>query len=231
MPSAPNVRAVVFDLDDTLYPEGRYVRSGYRAVAGHLRRERGRDEPFEEWLWDRFLGGEAAGAFDALSRHFDLGLDPAGVEALVGVYRGHAPDIRPWPGVVELLGRLHAEYRLGLLSDGYLPAQRLKLEALGIGRFFDAAVFTEEMGRECWKPSPAGYERAAELLGAAAGELAYVGDNPAKDFLAPNRLGWRTIQLLRPGQVHASNAPPPGGEPAAVVRLPGDLRAALRAAT
>src|SRR3546814_3160678 len=36
----------------------------------------------------------------------------------------------------------------------------------------------------------------------------YVGDNPAKDFTAPSAMGWRTVQITRPGGVH--NAVGPG---------------------
>jgi putative hydrolase of the HAD superfamily len=32
----------------------------------------------------------------------------------------------------------------------------------------------------------------------------YVGDNPAKDFLAPNALGWTTIQVLHPANLRRS---------------------------
>ena len=56
------IQAVVFDLDDTLYPERDYVRSGYRVVARHLAGMLKRDEPMDTWLWKRFLSGHYAGA-------------------------------------------------------------------------------------------------------------------------------------------------------------------------
>ncbi len=224
---APKIKAVVFDLDDTLYPERQYVRSGYAAAGEHLQKSLCRDEAFEEWLWGRFCAGKAEGAFNALSDHFQLHLDSAQIGELVEVYRRHKPKIDPFGGVAELLGQLGGTYRLGLLSDGFMPAQRLKLQALRLERFFEAVVFTEEMGREFWKPSPAGFEKIAELLGAPHEACAYVADNPAKDFVAANALGWRTIQLLWPGQIHAEKPAPEGGQPQAVVHLPGELQEAL----
>ena len=62
------LQVVTFDLDDTLYAERDYVRSGYQAVARHLQATLADDRPFAAWLWDRFLAGESAGAFDALGR-------------------------------------------------------------------------------------------------------------------------------------------------------------------
>lgn len=226
-PRGPTVRAVVFDLDDTLYPERDYVRSGYGAVAEHLRRRLGRQDPFEDWLWRRFRSGRSGGAFDALNEHFALGLSDADIADLVNVYRRHRPAIQPRPGAVEVLAGLRQRCPLGLLSDGYLPAQRLKLEALGLAGLFRAVVFTEEMGRECWKPSAAGYEAVRAQLGVPNEACAYVADNPAKDFLAPNRLGWRTVRLLCEGQVHADEPAPEGGAAGITIGRLADLEAAL----
>jgi putative hydrolase of the HAD superfamily len=220
-------QAVVFDLDDTLYAERDYVRGGYRAAASHLREALGRDEAFEDWLWQRFQAGQASGAFDALNEHFGLGLDAGAIAALVGVYRNHQPDIRPRPGAVEVLRRLRRRCRLGLLSDGYLPAQRLKLDALRIAPMLDAVVMTEEMGRQCWKPAPDGFVAIRAMLATAHEACAYVADNPAKDFIAPNRLGWRSVQLLCPGQIHSANAAPQSGQPQCVIASLDELESVL----
>jgi putative hydrolase of the HAD superfamily len=217
----------------------------------------------EDWLWSRFQRGQAAGAFDDLNSHFSLGLSKADIAEMVKVYREHRPTIQPIPGIPELLARLRPECALGLLADGFLPAQRLKLAALGLERFFDAVVFTEDLGRDSWKPSPAGFEKIGtdpafqgtvpifpkmgtvpsspdvrvqeEKRGQApqtAAEpvpfFAYISDNPSKDFLAPNRLGWRTIQFLYPGQVHAHLPAPEGGRPQFIARLPGEVIEILR---
>ncbi len=223
-----SLQAVIFDLDDTLYPERQYVRSGYRAVAQHLTETPGSGEQFQDWLWERFCQGQAAGAFDAMSERFDLGLSAEQIGKLVTVYRQHVPDIRAFDSVPDLLGRLGGSYKLGLLSDGFLPAQRLKLEALGLERFFHAIVFTEEMGREYWKPSPAGFEKISQLLGAPPEACCYVSDNPAKDFVAPNALGWLAVQYIRPGQVHADKPAPSNGRPQVVVHDDDELCRALQ---
>ena len=228
-----NILAVVFDLDDTLYSEREYVRSGYRAVAGHLHGTLGRERLIrdgaaaEDWLWDRFCRGRAEGAFDALNEAFELGLTGEDISRLVQVYRSHRPDIRPVDAAADTLRQLKGHYRLGLLSDGFLPAQQLKLDALGLGGLFDAVIFTEEIGRECWKPSPAGFEAVARELGTAHDACAYVGDNPSKDFVAPNALGWLTVQITRPGQVHAHKPPAPDGEPRTIVHSWDGLVASL----
>lgn len=221
------IRAVIFDLDDTLYPESQYVHSGYRAVAEHLRALLSRGEHFEGWLWQRFLAGKAAGAFDAMNDTFSLQLTAGQIQELVGVYRKHVPCIRPFDGMADMLGRLQGQYATGLLSDGFLPAQRLKLAALDMGRFFDEVIFTEDLGRQFWKPSTRGFELMAEKLGLQHEACCYVADNPAKDFLPGNQLGWRTVQYIRPGQIHAANAAPDAGLPQFIVRDGEDLHRTL----
>lgn len=229
MPTAPPIQAVVFDLDDTLYPERDYFHSGYRAVAAHLQRCRPGTPEVDEWMWQRFCRGDSDRMFDALSAQFGLGLSPAQIAELVEVYRTHRPAIQPLPEAVELLQQLRGLVKLGLLSDGFLPAQQYKLDALGLEGLFDVVVFTESLGRDCWKPSPAAFLHIAQRLGVPHAGCVYVADNPAKDFLPPNSLGWRTIQWRRADQVHAGRSAPVGGRPQRVVETLSQLQAALGA--
>lgn len=225
----PHIQAVVFDLDDTLFRERDYVRSGFSAVGECLRKALARGTDFEGWMWRRFASGRRERMFDAANRRFRLRLSDAEILRLVETYRRHRPRIRPCRGVAKLLTELRRRRRkLGLLSDGYLPAQRLKLTALGLAKHFDAIVFTEETGRWAWKPSPAGFEKMRRRLALPHAACAYVADNPAKDFLAANTLGWLTVQWLRPGQLHADNPPPDGGRPQRIVRSGPELMRILR---
>ena len=222
-------------MDDTLYPEREYIRSGYRAVSRHLEAAFGPQTvcawpmPPAEWLWQRFLAGDSARAFNALDEEFHLGLSDGRIAELVEVYRTHRPAVAPYPGVRETLEALGGNLALGLLSDGFLPAQQFKLDALRLEPHFAAVLFTETLGRDCWKPSPAGFEAVRSQLHVDHVACAYVADNPAKDFVAPNCLGWQTIQYIRPNQIHASNPPAEAGRPMHVVRTDEQLRQALSA--
>ena len=223
-PAIQRIRAVIFDLDDTLYLERNYVRSGFAAVGEHLRQKLARGNAFEQWMWRQFLAGRREKVFDALSQRFRLGLCSADIAELVRVYRDHRPGIRPARGVEAMLTQLRRRrMKLAVLSDGFLPAQRMKFEALGLARMFRTAVFTEELGRDAWKPSPRSFELIRKRLAVSHAACAYVGDNPAKDFLAPNSLGWLTVQWRRTGQVHAHKPAPDGGRPRRVVRSAPEL--------
>lgn len=202
----PRTRAVVFDLDDTLYPESAYVRSGFRAVAAEAARSYGvsADEAYAE-LEGLFEDGVRGDTFDRwLSAR---GIDGE-VADLVAVYRGHQPAIEPFPEAPPLLARLRAEgYLLGLLSDGEPEIQYGKLDAIGLRAAFDATLVSGELGRDAWKPSPRGLTTLLERLGVEPSEAVYVSDNPAKDFKAARDAGMRSIRVRRSSGVYSGLEP------------------------
>jgi putative hydrolase of the HAD superfamily len=103
--------------------------------------------------------------------------------------------------MAELLDEAKARsLRLAVISDGFLGGQRQKVRALGLSRWFDPILLTDAWGRPCWKPHPRAFLKIQARYGFSPEELVYIGDNPAKDFQAPNRLGWNTIHLVMPGQ-------------------------------
>ena len=100
------------------------------------------------------------------------------------------------------------------------------METLGIRHYFSAIVLTDQLGRDCWKPSPAGFKEVMQTLGGDPTEYVYIGDNPKKDFTAPRQLGWQSIRVRRPrGCMLEQNAPNTGFEADFVVE---DLYQAAR---
>lgn len=202
------LEAVVFDLDDTLFAERQYVLSGFRAVAAWLDGRHGVPEgPAFSELRGLFESGERLTTFDEWLAARGL-TDSIGAGSMVEVYRNHAPSISPAPGVTELLGRLGHRFRLGLVSDGYARVQRAKFEALRLDGHFEAVVFSDQLGREHWKPSPRPFEVVTELLGVSAADSVYVADNPTKDFIGARSIGMATVRLRRPEGVYAQVEPP-----------------------
>lgn len=224
------ITTVVFDLDDTLYDEVDYCRSGFLSVSRFLTRLSDiacSDDVFA-CFWRHFTQGNRTRTFDAALDDLGIACDERLIAQLVEVYRCHRPAIELPPDSREVLDRLQGEYTLALLTDGFLPAQRLKVQALDIERYFETVVYTEELGRQYWKPSPAGFEKLIETLGVPPAQMAYIADNEGKDFIAPNRLGMLTVQVLRPARLHAGVCL--GLEGVAKVRIErlNELSAALR---
>ena len=210
------ITTVIFDLDDTLYDEIDYCRSGFVAAAEFLagRPEAPSAERIFVALWRQFTSGNRSRTFNAALDELGVGYDQRRIGELVDVYRNHVPKIELPQDSRDVLAELSTRYTLALLTDGFLPAQQLKVQALGIERYFAGIVYTEQLGRDCWKPSPAGFEKILLSLSAKPDNAVYVADNEKKDFIAPNRLGFTTVQLLRRGRIHTSTGPAEAGSAA-----------------
>jgi len=192
-------KVVAFDLDDTLYPEREYVLSGFKAISELARKQLGIKGFYAE-LIKTFDGGEKKRTFDVTLKRLGIEYDEILIKSMVDCYRAHFPDIKPYDDVVPTLQHLRRKYHLVLISDGYLQAQRNKVRALGIEQLFEKIIYTDEYGKNYWKPSTFPYQRAMEYFSAEGSECVYVGDNVEKDFIAPNQLGWLTIQIKREGR-------------------------------
>lgn len=212
--SAP---VIVFDLDDTLYPERAFVGSALWAVGKYAAEAWGMRKLCAE-LARLHAAGQHKQIFQAA--HLAAGQGKLRAERaaeLLKAYREHRPESLPWfPDAREVIEHLHGRSPLELISDGYLPTQPNKFEALGAGVWIPNPIFTESLGREHWKPSPRAFEQVMQRHPGA--RFVYVGDNPAKDFVAPRALGWRSVQIKRPGGVYADTKAHPAGQPDAVIQ-------------
>lgn len=217
---------IVFDLDDTLYPEATYARSGLRAAGAWAERELGIGG-LVETLLEIFESGRRGDIFDAALLQAGKHGGPDVVARMVDVYRRHVPELALFEDAAWALTRYGSVAPLAMLTDGYADVQRAKVDALGVASRFRHIVYTDALGgREAWKPSPAGFadiERAVPQARA----FTYIADNPTKDFVAPNARGWRTIQIVRPSGEYRAAAPAAGGVPqhkiAALTELPDIL--------
>lgn len=177
---------VVFDLDDTLYPEIDFLRSGFRQIADAVL-SRNFDDPYEEMLSIYYEGKDP---FKELICKYDY---PFSVDEWLKMYRGHVPDIKLKNEVKDFLARLKAAGCLtGLITDGRSITQRNKLKALELENYFDEVIISEEFGTA--KPDAQNYLYFEKKYGKKS--YYYIGNNFDKDFIAPNALGWTTIGIL-----------------------------------
>lgn len=193
------VRCVVVDIDDTLYLEREYVRSGFRAVARHLEEVHRAPGAFD-LLWREFSMGRRGDTFDRALR--ELGLSEHLVPELVTVYREHAPEISLLPDARAFLERLRGERLLAAVSDGPLASQSKKAARLELERWCEPVVLTASLGGGFGKPHPRAFRLIELTLGVSGDTCVYVADNPLKDFRGPAELGWHTIRVRREGGLH-----------------------------
>ncbi|HXG69091.1 MAG TPA: HAD family hydrolase [Gemmatimonadaceae bacterium] len=205
--SAPSGIVLVFDLDDTLYPELSYVRSGFSAVAKMLRPLLG--VPAKTLAAE--LGAEET--LHGRGQVFDTVLRKHGrftrtlVSACIRTYRQHRPDLSLYADADRSLTRFAAS-PLYLVTDGHKEVQARKVAALGLADRVRHAYLTNRYGRHRAKPAPHCFELICRREGVGPGQVIYVGDNPRKDFVGLKPLGFRTVRLLRGNhaQVQADDA-------------------------
>ena len=179
------IDGVVFDLDDTLYSEKNYVRSGYRKIAQNYPEI----ENAEERLWNSFLKGEKA-----IDKVFDeASLDEKEKKNALNIYRAHMPVIELYAGVSEMLSRIKDKgKKIGIITDGRPDGQKNKIKALKLD--VDQVIITDELGGiQYRKPNKKAFELMQNRWKIAFNEMVYIGDNVTKDFIAPKELGMKVI--------------------------------------
>lgn len=182
------LKAVIFDLDDTLYSEKEYVRSGYHKIAAVIPQV----DNAAEKLWTLFE--EKKPAIDELLKQENI-LSEEVKQACLHAYRYQIPDIHLYEGVAEMIMEFKLQgLKIGIITDGRPEGQRAKLQVLGLEAVVDEIIVTDEFGGpEFRKPNQKAFMTMKERLDVDYTEMCYVGDNTKKDFIAPEQLGIRSI--------------------------------------
>jgi putative hydrolase of the HAD superfamily len=221
---------LVFDLDDTLYPERDFALSGFQAAATWAAAELGIDGMADDMT--RLLDAGHLGALFKMALAGKMpGHSPEQLAGLLEAYRSHQPDkLRLFEDAVWALSHFADKAKLGLITDGTHRVQASKVEALGIAPHFERIVFTDALGgRSFSKPHPMSYELVEAALASQGDRLVYVGDNPSKDFVVPNARGWTSVMIDRPEhrRIHAAAHVAAGGAPQHTISSLSQLPSAL----
>jgi putative hydrolase of the HAD superfamily len=196
------IRCIVFDIDDTLYLERDYVRSGFRFVGEWARHNLG-IEDFADHAWRAFEAGTRGSTFNCVLQQCGVDPTPKLIGTLVDLYRTHDPEIELLPDARDCLEGLAGRVALATVTDGPLESQRAKARALRLDQWMNPVVFTADLGGGFSKPHRRGFELVQEEIGHSGDECVYVADNPVKDFVAPRALGWKTIRVRRAQGLHS----------------------------
>ncbi|HVL75124.1 MAG TPA: HAD family hydrolase [Noviherbaspirillum sp.] len=202
-PSNTPVKAVLFDLDDTLWPIvpaieraealmydwlERHVPAVAREVTIESMRARRQalmeTDPIYQIDLRRLRHAVLAEAFH---QH---GADPALVEHAMEVFSRARNEVQPFDDVVPVLTRLRQRYILGSVSNGVAD-----LKAIGLAHFFHASVAAYQLG--CAKPDPEIFLTACRTLDISPEHAVYVGDDPLLDVKGAQRAGLRAVWLDR----------------------------------
>ena len=211
------IEAVVFDLDDTLWPVAPVIDRAEKALAAWIAAH----APQVAMQWDvntlKLLRASLVAANPALKNDVmamrrgtiaaafaDAGGSAAQAEEAFEFFRAERQKVDFYPDALPALERLAARYRLGVISNGFAD-----VHTIGIGGHFDAVVSAHEVGVS--KPDPRIFTACIERMGLDPGTMIYVGDDPANDVLAPRDCGMQSawINRARRAWPEAAGAGPP----------------------
>ncbi len=187
----PSSKIFVFDLDDTLYSERDFEKSGIEFVYENLSIKHISLETIlnnrENWI-EQIIDGSN---------------NQITLQIVLDIYRNHFPTIQLYNDAKGFLEKLLSQgTEMSLITDGRSITQRNKIRALGIESFFKYIIISEEVNSE--KPSQFNFNMV--MNNKFAENYIYIADNPKKDFITPNKLGWSTICVLDRGQnIHVQN--------------------------
>jgi len=180
---------IVFDMDDTLFDEIDFVRSGFAEIARYLTLP----ESFD-FMLSCFEAEGSGTIFDRLIRRFDLDVPLA---KLIEIYRFHHPDIHLDDESKHLLEYVK-HLPTALITDGHYLMQQNKYRVLGLDTLIDYPIFSDFYHTN--KPDPMLFEKVMQRFPNT--RYVYIADNPKKDFIAPAALGWHSVRYVNPRGIY-----------------------------
>lgn len=176
-------KAIVFDLDDTLYSEYDFLKSGYNFISQQVEKNN------PQKLYEKMISLYHSG--DNVFEYILTSYPEVTLVMLLDWYRYHIPHIKLYDGVEKFLQAVSFTHKFAIITDGRSISQRNKIQALGLTDYMSEIIISEEIGSE--KPNEVNFLKVEEKLD--CNEYTYIGDNTKKDFVTPNKLGWKTICL------------------------------------
>ncbi|MEI6807334.1 MAG: HAD family hydrolase [bacterium] len=202
-------KAVVFDLDDTLYPEQQYVMSGFLAVTRYIKAVYGLD--IYDDLFSLYMAGERTNVFGSALRKRFATVNDGIIRNVAHIFWAHKPQLSLFPDARTAISILSQRgIHTAAITVGQSGIQRLKVQALELEPLLDSVVHTDEL-LGVIEPAQTCYDAfaiTALQLDVELGDILYVGDNPLSDFLVPNQLGIATVRVLRRNGEHSAASPP-----------------------
>ncbi len=211
------LRAIFFDVDDTLFSTSEFAQlARHRAIDAMIRYglRMSRSDAYRE-LEEviREFTSNYEQHYDKLLRRIDptlyAGVNPA-ILIAAGVIHYHQTKIkqlRVFPDVLRVLRLMSkAPVTLGVITAGLTIKQAEKILRLRIYQYLDprAIFISDQIGIS--KPNVKLYQRACESVGVAPAEAMYVGDNAPNDVDPPNRLGMVSVLSRREGSKYSKEA-------------------------
>lgn len=197
------IKAIVFDLDDTLYPQEVPFTKAIKKVFPQLIKEELTDffklfRTISDELYEQTKQKNGITKSEmttlrltkAIEESFDLQVTESLIAFFESEYNRQLNQIRLSDSLKEVLQKLAEKYKLGIITNGYIQRQELKIEVLKVRDIIspENILISEKIGIE--KPDRRIFDQMAKVLVCEPRELLYIGDNYKNDIVGAKRAGW-----------------------------------------
>ena len=194
------IKAVIFDLDDTLIDESVFAFSAFKEISEYLSIKFNEEPKLIYDLIVKIYKYNSKKVFNQLFEIKGYQLQEKELNRLIHIYRNHIPSDYWLDPYTERKLKLLQEKGifLGIITDGFKVSQNTKIKQAKLPELFDKIIITDEYGKFYWKPNERAYRDMQKHLDVPFSSMIYIGDNLEKDFQAPKKLGMQFIHYNNP---------------------------------
>jgi putative hydrolase of the HAD superfamily len=192
------MRAVLFDLDYTLYDNDQYYLGAFKDIARYFEdKYKITHEKINQFLVNIWKEGAVVypRVFNDLLEHLNLPYEK--IENVIEVFNKHEIDSEDslYPDVIPVLKKLRSkDYKIGIITDGNLGRQQRKIQKLNLQKLVDDITYTKKTEP---KPSTIPFLAALNAMKVEPTSAIYVADNPLIDFTGSKTIGMKTVRIVR----------------------------------
>ena len=189
------MKAIFFDLDNTLYDVSKYNRRAFESISIFLSEKTGMDKNLilskltDNW---KIKTSMYPNLFDDVLDQLNI---KNNIQQIVKIFNTQIiKDEDIYDDALSIFKKIKKKYKLGIITDGNIERQQNKIKKFNMEDILDTVVYTKNFAP---KPSPLAFEYAIKQLDIDPTKTYYVGDNPRIDFMGAKKIGMNTIRIFR----------------------------------
>lgn len=186
------IKAILFDLDDTLYDRNQYILGSYYFACKKL----GLSEDVSNYMCSEYLKNGEDNIFQKTASYYNLPDDY--ISQMIYYYHNSDVKIDLYPDFVEFLSVVRNDLKIGIITNGGSETQGNKIRLLNLKEMVDDIIISGEFfDRTNWKPNKKIFSFAADRLELLPAECVYVGDRLDIDVCGAVNVGMVPVLIDR----------------------------------
>jgi putative hydrolase of the HAD superfamily len=197
------IKVILFDLDDTLISEKEFVNDRFEYLSFFIAKKYFLSTEIVIGTLHTLFQESPLNVFNRFFDYIHISYSKEDIDLLVKKYREEEVKVKYFDDVLPTIIQLkNKKIKLGIISDGNLSTQKNKIKCLKTEDYFDKIILTDEFGKKFWKPNPKAFEMMKDYFNVSYDQIAYVGDNPEKDFYIGKLFPITTIRIQRENSLY-----------------------------